>query len=157
MKKNIDQIRAELVEAIRQRSLEQIELWKRVPWLALQAEGRRGYTDEGTSRYASGYLRLLPENGVYKIFLDLDTGELCDSYHPINLANDRDVIKLTESDINARDYVDELIERGQQETLSMYDADKVRKWREKMIEEYGITTRYERKRPRAETTKFSWD
>lgn len=155
--KSLEEIAAEYVEGLREYSRSQVELWKKIPWLALQAEGISGFSDEGASRYGSGYLRLLVENGSYRIFLDLDTGEICSSFHPIKLASDHDVIKLTPADLDAQAYIDELVQEGSRPIGSYYNADEIREWRRERAKAHELTERYERKGPRAAETPFQWD
>lgn len=155
--KSLEEIASEYVEGLREYSRSQVELWKKIPWLALQAEGISGFSDEGASRYGAGYLRLLVEGGSYLIFLDLDTGEICSSLHPIQLAPDHDVMKLTPADLDAQAYIDELVEYGSRPIGSYYDADEIHEWRQRMVELHQLTERYERKGPRAEETPFQWD
>jgi hypothetical protein len=149
--------RDSLVAALRKFSTDQVELWKQIPWLALQAEGISGYSDEGVSRYAAGYLRLLSQGGYYRVFIDLDSGEICSSMRPINLANDYDVLQLNEKHLNAQGYIDELIEYAKRPMWRGYDEKKVKAWREKQIRQYNLSPRYVRRGPREAETKFSWN
>lgn len=155
--KSLEEIAAEYVEGLREYSRSQVELWKKIPWLALQAEGISGFSDERASRYGTGYLRLLVEGGSYRIFLDLDTGEICSSRYPIQLAPDHDVMKLTPADLDAQAYIDELVEYGSRPIGSYYNKDEILEWRRKMAEANNVTERYERKGPRAKETPFQWD
>lgn len=156
-RQEIESKRASYVEALRVYALAQVEDWKRIPWLALQAEGRSGFTDEGASRYGAGYLRLVNSGGSYRIFLDLDTGELCNSFYPIKLAPDPLVMQLTPEDLTASKYIVELEERARRPTISYYDPAKQEEWRQQKIKQYGLTERYERQGPREDQTPFQWD
>lgn len=87
----------EIVKDIRDFSLFQKGLWQRVPYLALEANGRKGFSDKYSCAYDSGFWQLdgSIKNGHYYVYVDLETGELVDaasvSGMPLNL-RDQEVI-----------------------------------------------------------------
>lgn len=72
-----------LVDKIRQYSRSQKELWQRIPLLALEADGRTGFSVKYAGVWRQGYWSLEssdePMNG-YRVSVDLDDGELIDPF-----------------------------------------------------------------------------
>jgi hypothetical protein len=100
---DIPELVKELVDGIRQYSLSQNKLWQRVPLLALEADGRTGFSDQHARAYENGYwaLESSAKEGRYQIFVDLADGRLVNpEYISPNgskwkeLAQDKIVIQL---------------------------------------------------------------
>lgn len=71
-------LRGDYIEALRQYCREQKSLWQQVPWMALQADGRTGWSESYARAYESGYwtLERVMVHSYYVGFVDLATGEL---------------------------------------------------------------------------------
>ncbi len=73
----------DLVKEIRDFSRSQVDLWKRIPWLALEVNGRTGYDGWLNSASISGIWlvhALLPgDSGRVNALVDLLTGDLIDT------------------------------------------------------------------------------
>lgn len=69
-----------IVEAIFEYSRLQRGIWRRVPLLALRADGRRGFSDEHNRAYREFWVlgRSLRDE-VYTVCVDLSNGELVDA------------------------------------------------------------------------------
>ncbi len=81
------EVRDEYVAAARRASRAQVDLWRQIPWLALQVEGRDGYNDDYGTAYEQGYWNL--RRGEFSwagasqdtgVSVDLETGMLIDSW-----------------------------------------------------------------------------
>lgn len=66
-----------LVEMILNYSESQKEMWRKVPWLALQADGRSGWSQHYENAYENGLWTVGPaDGGYYHAFVDCATGKL---------------------------------------------------------------------------------
>jgi hypothetical protein len=67
----------ELAGAIKEYVKSQLNLWQKVPYLALQAEGRGGFNEDYQRAYEDGYWSIDDPNGSTRYCLvDCETGEL---------------------------------------------------------------------------------
>jgi hypothetical protein len=76
---SIEQQTQNLVQSVRDYSKAQVDYWKQVPSLALEADGRSGYNDDFARAYHYLTWPVLQENitwGSYKAFVSLETGEI---------------------------------------------------------------------------------
>lgn len=147
---SVSELRDTLAATVRKRAHDQVELWKRVPWLSLQADGRTGF---GPSHYLQGYLPVAQTAGWYTVYVDLDTGDLVNASHVEQIAPDSAIMDL---DIDAEKIVARLEERAQVPHGSYYDVEQQEEWRRRMAEGHGITERYERNGPR-KNLPMVWD
>ncbi len=71
-----------VVREIHDYSRSQKELWQRIPLLALEADGRTGFSDNYSRAYHNGFWALegSVSSGHYSVYVDLATGELVDAY-----------------------------------------------------------------------------
>ena len=74
----LEELKCELVERIRKYSRSQKEDWRKVPMLALEAEGRTGYSDNRSRAYMQGFWALEEsvKDGYYRAYIDLETGDI---------------------------------------------------------------------------------
>lgn len=70
-----------LEESIRDYARSQKEGWQQIPLLALEADGRTGFSEKYSRAYKSGYWALESSirDGRYQVYIDLETGELVDA------------------------------------------------------------------------------
>ena len=98
----------------------QKNLWRLVPSLALEADGRGGYSEDLQYTYWYGYWVINPF-GAHALFVDCTTGKLCyGTEHIIDTpreASDASVLGLAEmlDDIDASLVIDELKEQAQED------------------------------------------
>ena len=159
MKRTLGADVSSLAEELRMFSKAQKELWQRVPWLALQADGRSGYSDGYAFAYHKGLWRIEAsvQNSNYVVAIDCATGE------PINIwqhkpASDLDLLHCMHKwkDFDAEHVVAELRKHGKAAHFSGYDAKKVEAWRAELVQKLGLKEVYVRK-GRVPEIKFSWD
>lgn len=100
----LEELKDELVENIREYSLSQKEEWQKIPMLALEAEGRTGYSDTRSRAYTQGFWALEPatRNGKYQAYVDLATGEIVDAW-----SSQVGPVPTTELEYSVIDYVEE--------------------------------------------------
>lgn len=85
-----------LADHIRELCRSQADVWRTIPELALDADGRSGYSD----RYAMAYRhKLWPLEATltragYGACVDLETGEIVRAFNTSQLADDGTVLKL---------------------------------------------------------------
>ncbi len=86
----------ELVQQVREGAEQQKALWQKVPYLALQADGRTGYSDNYCRAYHQGYWAVEGSqvSGSYTIYVDLETGVLVNAYDPRQKARDNDILRI---------------------------------------------------------------
>lgn len=89
----------DLVKMIRKISEEQIDLWQQIPYLALQADGRTGYSDNYARAYHYGYwaIQSSVNSGYYTVYVCLENGVLVNprkGTKPDFPASDEDVLRI---------------------------------------------------------------
>jgi hypothetical protein len=67
-----------IVEGIHEYSVSQKDLWRRVPWLALEADGRGGWSDTYQKAYTEGLWQIDSCSRIVtpNMYVDLDSGKL---------------------------------------------------------------------------------
>ena len=159
----------EIVKDIRDFSVFQKDLWQRVPWLALEADGRTGFLDKYSCAYDSGFWQLdgSIKNGHYQIYIDLATGELIDaasvSGMPLNLRDQEIVISPKENgrklareegilglafhlnELDASMIISDLEREAQKPYGSYYKPHAQEEWRNDLREKFGLEEVYTRK------------
>ncbi len=155
---NINVLQKQLVQALRDRSHEQVEFWRQVPYLALQADGRTGHLDQYSCAFYHGYWQLhsSEHSGYYHVYVDLETGDLVSASNVEQLASDDAVLNLNADELDAEKLVAELIEEGKEEHGSYYSAEAKEEWRQSVIAETGLTPIYSRGGSRKKIP-FVWD
>jgi hypothetical protein len=141
--------RKELVADIREYARSQKEDWRRVPWLALQADGRGGYSD--TYQYAYRYGFWLVGSSNTSPAVDCATGELVgltvgcatlslSDWNVVGLSGDLD--KLNAAKI-VRD-LERCARRKARAPDGKRDLDERARWREELARELKLSPLYVR-------------
>ncbi len=132
----------ELVDFIKEISRSQKSSWQQVPYLALQADGRTGYSDRYARAYCHGYwaLEATVRNGCYSVYVDLETGELVNAFDRTNKVRDEDILMIASNttQIDATSLVVKLAKDSEQPTYSGYNAREQEKWRQEIVIEYNL-------------------
>jgi len=157
-----------VAEEIRDYSRSQIELWQRIPLLALEADGRTGFNGKYSNAYYNGFWEL---NGSvrsvkehYLVYVDLSNGELvdahlassavyaCDSYIPkksvLKPARNKEVLQLAFNldELDAQEIVTSLEKESKEAYPSYCDLTKHEEWRTKTRAELNLPEFYVRQR-----------
>lgn len=149
----------EIIQLMRRHSESQVESWRKVPWLALQADGRvaRFYTNSWFEvAYKNGLWTLPVSNGFSKIaaYVDCDTGKLVD--FQLNPLCDTHVLAASAQikDLDAEGVIAGLIAAATEKYPGSEDAFWVAprakaavRWRAEIAELCGLEEIYRRKRP----------
>lgn len=109
--KQLVQSRTDLAEAIRSWCREQRELWQQVPYLALQADGRSGWSDSHSRAYNWG-LWTLPyrQSSYYCAFVDCETGDLVRNPKNLDPLSDEPILYMALKVYDAQAVIDLLKE-----------------------------------------------
>jgi hypothetical protein len=147
-----------VIESIRDYSRSQKELWRRVPLLALEADGRSGYCDSYSMAYRQGFWPL----AAAPVYVDLASGELLDAYAAsgsisicdldvpkdsvIKPARNADVLRLAHNpgELDATRLIRSLEEHASQAYPSYYKAEEQETWRRKRKAELNLAELYVR-------------
>jgi hypothetical protein len=86
--------RDSLLEALRQYSRDQAELWSQIPYLALMAQGRTGFSDNYYRAMHIGAWPVQQLHGSYTVYVDLATGDLVSTLDPSKLARDDQIVGI---------------------------------------------------------------
>lgn len=141
-----------LVADIRAYAREQVALWRRLPYLALEADGRNGFSDNYSRAYRQGVwaVESSVKSGSYTVYVDLATGELIDpfAFHAngtISPVGDAAVLALAVSlsELDARDIVEQLKQRSKEPVASYYEPAVQKRWREDTRRECKLTPIYD--------------
>lgn len=152
----INRSAVELIEKIRDVSRSQKDLWQMVPFLALQANGRSGYSDQYMRAYQSGYWAVVSSlrDGYYHVFIDLETGDLVEWYGTVQKkAPDNSVliIAVNINELDAAKIIDELRAKTKEPIHETYNAKDIIKRKNRMdsvLSEGNITPTSYRRIPR---------
>lgn len=145
-RQTIERDTAALVRGIREFARSQVETWRRVPYLALEADGRSGFSDNYARAYRQGVwaVEASVRDGSYTVYVDLATGDLVNpfSFHEQARcvdAYDSHVLALATSidQLDAEALVVSLEAAARKPVASYYDPQAQRRWR--------VTTRSELK------------
>ncbi len=144
----LEQRAKELVASIREWCRSQKELWRQVPNLALEANGRQGFCRYYERAYESGYwaIQISRVDDNYTVYVDLATGELVDPYYQKELAKDVAILRcaLNLQEFDAANLIKELrskVDFPERRNLCRLN----REWRARLRREYGIERFYRRK------------
>jgi len=103
----------EQAKLIRDYVKSQLKLWQKIPYLAVQAQGRErqkgfgGFSDNYNLAYEHGLWRL----GAGNLFVDCENAELVFD-QPENIINDETVVGIDLSNFNAKYITDSLFEES---------------------------------------------
>ncbi len=141
-----------LVASIRDHVRSQKELWQQVPWLALQADGRAGYSGLNGRAYRTGYwaVKANRESGSYSVYVDCATGELVNAWAPERLALDFEVAKFAfdMDQFNVAALLEEFKLDARRERHRAIEQ-KPDFWREDLAERLGLEKVYVRRKKSA--------
>ncbi len=133
--------RKKLAVKIREYVRLQLKSWQRVPWLALQADGRGGYSDDYGKAYKYGLWPILCGKGGGTFFIDCMTGEIVHNVGEV--ASDDGVISysvdldlLDAAKIIAR--LEKQMRDGDPGHFTKSELDKRASWRESLIKVHDL-------------------
>ncbi len=111
----------ELVQQLREYTGAQQDVWQRIPALALEADGRTGFSDQYSKAYHTGLWCIDPNQRTVNV--NLSTGEL--------LATDAQTIlfALQPEKLDARKIVTSLEEKAKAPYGSYYNPEEQEQWR----------------------------
>lgn len=139
---DIKQVMRNLAERVKRFSENERDLWQKVPYLALQADGRSGYSDQYSRAYDQGFWAIHSSavNGYYRVYVDLETGRLADPSNLIKTPCDEDIITLAAhlDELDAQNIVTELGKYSTEPTYKGYDPNKQNEWRNGLIRKLGL-------------------
>ncbi len=137
-----------LVEAIREYSRSQKKLWQKLPYLALEADGRTGYLGTYAKAYRLGYweVQCSVNRGDYNMYVDVETGEFISPWDYQKEVPDEYVLRLAlrPQEINVEQIIEELRQKAQRPTSSVYNSHKQARWRGRLRRELGLGKVYSR-------------
>lgn len=151
----------ELDELIREYTRSERELWRLVPYLALHADGRSGYSSQYAVAYQKGLWIIehsVDRFGSYTVAVDCATGELVSIPNTHEKAHVEDVLRCASRlhEFDAAAVVLALQQAGKKPYFSGYDVEGTKKWRLKIQEEYDLREVFVRK-GEVPVFRFCWD
>lgn len=153
LRKRIQVHTRDLIYAIIDYSHAQEEYWKRVPWLALHADGRDGYSDHAARAYKFGFWPVSSSGGYYTVYVDLATGDLVSSASTpseIKTARDAYILPLAKSleSLNAVALCESLEARINREVRPYMskNAEELAEWHRTQVETYRVEKIYTRQK-----------
>jgi hypothetical protein len=149
-KESITQDAKTLVASIRKYVKSQRRLWRKVPWLALQANGQSGgFRDALQYCYLEGIwgIYVSTGHGHYEyVFIDCDSGEVV-SYSGFS-ESDAVVLQLLGylDDLDAASVIEKLEAKAREKTprSATKTHGELQEWREEIIERTGLKKIYRR-------------
>lgn len=154
MKAKLQEKADALIKEIRQYSESQKELWQKVPYLALQAEGRGKHKGEFVfgNLYYNGYMHLGCTWGEYSHYasVDLETGIIVRNNYKNGPADDGLVGKLAghideiDASIVLRHF-EELASQPYDKSMCIADIDEIEEKKNVIIQKLNLKKIYERK------------
>ena len=151
----------ELDELIRAYTRSEKELWQLVPYLALQADGRSGYSSQYAVAYQKGLWIIehsLDRFSSYTVAVDCATGELVSIPNTHEKAHMADILQCASRlhEFDAAAVVLELRKAGKAPYSSCYDEAKIKAWRLNIQEECDLREMFVRKNE-IPIFGFCWD
>lgn len=147
---NIQQLttlRGSYIAGLRQFCRDQKTLWQQVPWMALQADGRTGWSEDFARAYRDGFwtINRIHVHSYLVGFVDLATGELVGirpgkSLTTATALDDEFVLQTTINDIDAAQVIGQ-IQKAVMAPLTAYSDEgnaKNNKERDRLIEATGL-------------------
>lgn len=96
----------EQAAAIRDWCKQNVALWQQVPYLALRADGRSGWSDNYSRAYHWGLWTLsIVQYGYYSFFVDCATGEVVASPERLNPVSDDRLLTIPLTELDAEQVV----------------------------------------------------
>ena len=141
----------ELIDAIKAYCESQVDLWRRVPDLALEADGRTGYSSNlqlcwQRGLWEVGASKAVSEPGRPLVSVDCASGKLVWSFTTDREPPDDAVLRLAlyPDAIDAALVLSDLAIATSQDHFYAYDVAKQEAWRKKMRYEYQVKPLYKR-------------
>lgn len=126
---------------VREISESQVSLWQKVPYLALQADGRTGYLDQYSRAYLQGYWAIESsiQGSSYAVYVDLETGSLRNGYAPQLAAVDKEIVRINLNELDAETVTRQLRELAKQPINALFYNQLVRaNWRKVVAAQLGL-------------------
>lgn len=137
---DLEKQREEYTAAIQAFSKRQKELWQQVPYLALQADGRSGFSGQYATAYMTGFWVISGrDSNPYRV--NCVTGAICywsdtaPEVDPVNTG----LLQVSIDLIDVNRIIDELKKTAAREYASYQNAETVDAWRKDIIEKYKVT------------------
>jgi hypothetical protein len=145
-----------LAEGIRAFSQSQVDSWKQLPYLALQAEGTSGYSSFRSKLYRHGLLHVVGQaEGLYGTFIDCNNGNILRQFgklEPNRIASDADVVEawLPQGEkFNAQKWLEQYQAAAVEPHKSYASRSEVdvREWRHATAHQLGLLSVFQRVQP----------
>jgi hypothetical protein len=147
---------AEVAEGVRVFSQSQVDIWRQLPYLALQADGNGGFSHINSKLYRYGMLHIAGDSeGLWGTFIDCDNGNILSlkgKPELDSLATDREVLEawLPEGkNFNAQRYL-EHYQAAAVVPYKSYSADsenQIMEWRYDITRKLGLSSIFRRAQP----------
>lgn len=125
-------LRHELAQQTRAYVKDQVETWAKIPWAALMADGRTGFSDRGRLIYQDKIWPLNEQIGV-----DCLTGDLVFTTNKRIVKEDISLVSLSFiTNLTASTVLEALERQAKQAYPSYYDPKVQEEWRARMIAAY---------------------
>lgn len=145
----------ETAEVIRQEVASQVDIWRRLPYLAILAEGNNGFSDRRFHMYDKGLAHVAIKgcNEFYLTFIDCENGEIVGAHrNEVVPATAKRVLHLAASHggvPDAAEWLKELEADLDKKTGSDYrttqSAARLRQWKEAVIQAKGLSAEFDRR------------
>jgi hypothetical protein len=143
---DLEKQRNEYTAALQAFSKKQKELWQQVPYLALQADGRGGYSGQYSYAYSCGFWKLTSysNSGMSHPYrVNCATGAICywsDGAPEVD-PHSTGLLDVSIEDIDVNRIIADLKKAAVRPyaSYSRESAEKVEAWRKEMIEQYKVT------------------
>ena len=151
LQKKISEFRKEIIEQMKLYSESQKETWRQIPFFALEADGRSGFSDSYSVAYRNGFWRIsssVAKHGSYTVCVDLETGQLVNAFNVLEPATDRDLLRILADELDASKIIEEL--KGRVAAPFHWSQEKrkeeIEQWRAAKRAELGLEKVYTRKK-----------
>lgn len=146
----LQQLQTDYIKGLVEFSHSQKKFWKKLPYLALMADGRSGYNDNNVICYRYGFWRVgyQPGKSNYSYRVDCATGDICRWNAEHSIEKDcTGLLDIAISDLNAEAICQYLIAEGNKPMSSyMKSEEALRREQDEEIKRYNITKTYTRKK-----------
>ncbi|QIG77696.1 hypothetical protein EVB64_109 [Rhizobium phage RHph_TM61] len=135
------------INSLREYSRKQVDLWRQVPWLALQAQGRSGWSDAYGRCIRNGIwtINSATNGGYCATSVDCDSGELMYFNKPMR-DNCKELMLIDPKELDASLVIAYLNQRILNDKEDHSIKQKGPTWRKDTAEELGIERVYHRTR-----------
>lgn len=142
-----------VAQSVRVFSRSQVDTWRQLPYLALQADGNNGYSSFNKKLYTYGMLQVAGKSeGLYGTYVDCESGDILSLYGELDLervATDVQVVQawLPEGDtFNAQKWLEKYRANAVEphSGLAARSEQDVREWRHNLARELGLLSIFRR-------------